>query len=464
MLVTFKTGTQPSASHNHGAKETEHPAVNLQNLRPFMILPAQTEPMCFFEHTSIKHLNIHPCESWQNTLLYFSQTVPSVRHAAVALSLVHRNYLDRHSSHAQSQNSKNWPADQAPLLHYNRAIQLLLNQQIEDSTEATATTLLVCYLFTCLDHLAGNYVQAMKHLRGGVELSRNVNLTTLESNNSWEGRALIHQTTRQIRRLDMQAATFLVDWTPQTLMSQFPPSASAFPSLDEAADHLHILIAQVMRLRNTEQQTFPTSTTPPQIPSLSKYTLHMQLKAWLCCFEFMLQHGGSNNDRLISLLRLQHTITCILLHCYGPGREMNYDSFLPQFQQCVALAEHSAAVNELKATFTPEIGIIPALYIIGVKCRDPGIRRQVLRILRRRPIREAVWDSIVAARVVEWVMEIEEGGLGEVGTLPSMEQIGMWVRVETVSWVHVVGESPVRLDIMYTFCGHEGVHLESVIV
>ena len=95
----------------------------------------------------------------------------------------------------------------------------------------------------------------------------------------------------------------------------------------------------------------------------------------------MLQQGSSYETDsetypLVSLLRLQYTIAWTLLSGYGPGREMDYDNFLPQFQQCVALAGDVAAAHErysgsLKPTFTPEIGIVPVLYMIGVKCRHP---------------------------------------------------------------------------------------------
>lgn len=504
MPLAFETEIESSYYHNKKANRAEscdsyHPCTTisayqpkqwhaeyhgliLQNLGPFMVLPvtgpAQTEAMSFFEYISIKHLDeYHPCESWRKTVMFFSQTVPSVRYAAIALALIHRNYLDRDSSdHVHQQQSlKDWLPDKAPLLYYNRAIQLLLHQESGDSNEITAITLLVCYLFTCFDHLAGNYVQAMKHLRGGVELSRNI--STYDDAKPSGVRTLICQVTRQIRRLDMQAVTFLVDWTPvdmqDTLMSQPPPSDSAFRSLDQAADHLQILIAWVMRLRNTEQQMSPMGKMPPS-PSSVKDIVRGQLETWSSLFENMLQQGSSyetgfETHPLISLLRLQHTITWTLLSNCGPGREMDYDNFLPQFQQCVALAGDVTAAHErysgsLKPTFTPETGIIPVLYIIGVKCRHPVVRREVLSILRRQPIREAVWDSISAARMVEWVIEIEEGGSGEGGITQSMEQIAPWQRIETLSWVHVSGQSAARMDIRYTFCAREGMHIESVII
>jgi hypothetical protein len=61
-----------------------------------------------------------------------------------------------------------------------------LDQESGNSTERTAITLLVCYLFTCFDHLAGNYVQAVKHLRGGVELSRNIDKAILYNNSPYD--------------------------------------------------------------------------------------------------------------------------------------------------------------------------------------------------------------------------------------------------------------------------------------
>jgi len=432
----------------------------VHSLGPFMILPgAQTEAMSIFKYRSIQHLNVHSCESWQNTLMFFAHTVPAVWHAAVALGSIQRNYLDRSENHRQD--------DTTPLFHYNRAIQLLLNQTIEDSTETTAITLLVCYLFTCFDHLAGNYVQAVSHLRGGVELLRNIDRAMLAKNNAREDvRTLICEVSKQIRRLDIQAIIFLIDWTPadiqETPVPQFTPPDSAFRSLNEAADRLHILVAQVMKLRNTEQKIPPMGTVSPPVPSPIKDILFRQLTSWLCIFANMLQQGnmnsnntGSQSHRLISLLRVQHTIACILLHCSGPGREIDYDNFLPEFQQSIALARDAAAVNEPKGTFTPEVGIIPVLYTIGVKCRHPAIRREVLRILRQQPMREAVWDSFSAARVVERVIEIEEN-VSEGRNIQGMEQIAVWQRVETVSWV----QSGAKLDLAYTFCGREGMRTE----
>jgi hypothetical protein len=442
--------------------------------------------MCFFKDISIKHLNEYrPCEPWRNTLMFLSQTVPSVRHAAIALALIHRNYLDRHSNSRVYQPPflKERLPDKAPLLHYNRAIQLLLNPESGDSTKTIAVTLLVCYLFTCFDHLAGDDVQAVKHLRGGVALSRTIDSITLNNRTNDDAQssdvyAIICQVTKQIRRLDMQAVMFLVDWTPaniqETSISHLALFNSTFESLDQAADHLQILVAQAIGLRNTEQQISPTGTMSPFSSPLKNIVLG-QLKTWSSLFENFVQQTSPSEsdfetDPLVSLLRLQHTIAWTLLSGYGPGREMDYDNFLPQFQQCVALASEVAAAHQRysgssRSTFTPEIGFIPALYIIGVKCRHPNVRREVLSILRRQPIREANWDSISTAKIVERVIEIEEATTGEEQIVQFMEQVPVWQRIEALSYIHIQeGESAARLDITYTFCAQEGIHVESLII
>jgi hypothetical protein len=193
----------------------------------------------------------------------------------------------------QPQSLRDWLQDIAPLFHYNQAIHHLLDQESSNSTERTAITLLVCYLFTCFDHLAGNYVQAVKHLRRGVELSCNINKTILYNNSTYDDsepsgvHTLIYQVTRQICRLDMQAISFLVDWTPvdiqETFVSQLPPDG-AFPSLDLAADHLQAVVAQAMRLHHTVQQMSPMDRMPPTLLSL-KHIVLGQLETWLRSFK-----------------------------------------------------------------------------------------------------------------------------------------------------------------------------------
>ncbi|KAM0231330.1 hypothetical protein ACHAP5_011125 [Fusarium lateritium] len=370
----------------------------------------------------------------------------------------------------------------APLLYYNMAIQHLLSQDLSgrDSTEGTAITLLVCYLFTCFDHLASNDIQALEHLRGGVELSRNLDKVMVTKSSSADLRVLIDQVTTQIRRLDMQVVMFALDWAPAEIQEpsiwQLLPSDIAFETLGQAGDAMQMLVAQAIRLRNTDEQMYPTGKiTSPGSHSSPKDILLDQLETWLGLFENMLQlqnnssRTNSGSVMLITLLRLQHKIAWVFTSSYGSGREMEYDAYLPQFQQCVALASdvadsHQDSFGSSNSTFTPEIGVLPVLYIIGAKCRHALVRREVLDILRRQSIREAVWNSTSTASILERIIEIEESGFGE-GEMPRMDQIIASRRIEALSWIYVASrDSLPRLDVTYTFCGKEGVHNEVLMV
>lgn len=59
--------------------------------------------------------------------------------------------------------------------------------------------------------------------------------------------------------------------------------------------------------------------------------------------------------------------------------------------------------------FCNELGVIPVLFFVGTKCRDPTVRRQALHALRSMRRREGPWDSAMAARIIEAQIDYEEG-------------------------------------------------------
>mgnify|MGYP005989062569 CR=1 FL=1 len=417
--------------------------------------------------------------------MYFSQTIPSVRHATIAVALLHRSHLDGGNTYAANHRSS---VQETALFHNTRAMQLLLHQSpTDEKSDQMAIVLLVCYLFICFDHLAGTDVQALQHLEAGVKLSRTL-IKTFDSGRQTNGQGgfsaidiFIRQVASRIRRLDMQTIMFLTDRTPvgaqETSNTRLTASNDAFWSVDEATDSLLPLIARVMQLFYASHEC-----PPADIVSFSSQatTTLVELESWLIRFEAMMelqQSGssllstGSGDYPIAALLRLQYTIGTILLKCLGPDREMNYDLFLPQFEQCVALARivmeaHEQYSGSNHPTFTPEVGVLPVLYIMGAKCRHPQIRREIVKILKRQLIREAVWNSIWAAAVLERIIDIEERGLdAERSPVQEMGEISASQRIEAVSWLHVPdAHSTDRLDVTYIFCGQSRIHEETIFV
>jgi hypothetical protein len=87
-------------------------------------------------------------------------------------------------------------------------------------------------------------------------------------------------------------------------------------------------------------------------------------------------------------------------------------------------------VKEGEKVFVFEMQTLTPLDNITKKCRDPVIRRKAVALLRRRPMREGIRDSLLSAKVGEWIMGIEEEGLVDGFIGEEWRTRGMSVRLE----------------------------------
>jgi hypothetical protein len=69
----------------------------------------------------------------------------------------------------------------------------------------------------------------------------------------------------------------------------------------------------------------------------------------------------------------------------------------------------------VQPSFSADLGIVPPLFVVATKCRDPITRRQAIQLLKTSGRREAMWDSAMAAHIAEWIMRIEEGDSDPLG-------------------------------------------------
>ncbi|KAI8625995.1 hypothetical protein F5Y19DRAFT_488731 [Xylariaceae sp. FL1651] len=465
------------------AKSHSHTSLAIP-LTPLLSLPIakpeEYNALQFFELRTLPQLNeCRPSAPWVRTLMFFSHTAQCVRHAAIALGSIHQAYIYgvdfayNNPMHGQDDGQK---AKYFALYNYNLAIQNLLYSSGRTSNTLinTTITLLVCYLFICFDSISGNSAQAFKHLRSGMLLLAGTRKTIQESRTKStfaSCQELVRQITEQFRRLDTQAVTFLIDWSPQlpveghdylenvSLYTSGPRNNVYFCSLDQAANALQALVVKTLTLHrwnylyaNEQEQPEGYTGMPTAREIERRNQLLGELEEWLSAFNQLLTRDlepvCQQDQRLVQMLQLHHTLAFMFLSAYTSDAEMSYDAFLPQFETAVRLADVlSNSSNSGKEprvqcsrrpepSFTLEMVFIPALYLTGIKCRDPVLRRQILRILRQAPRREAVWDSLSAARIVERVMEIEEGGASaafEQG-LKAMADIPLEQRVTGIHW------------------------------
>jgi hypothetical protein len=76
----------------------------------------------------------------------------------------------------------------------------------------------------------------------------------------------------------------------------------------------------------------------------------------------------------------------------------------------VACAEE-AGKGKRQKVFNLDIALVVPLYFVAGKCRDARLRRKAIELLRRSERQEGVSNSLMAARVAERLVEMEEEGL-----------------------------------------------------
>lgn len=242
------------------------------------------------------------------------------------------------------------------------------------------------------------------------------------------------------------------------------PIPEQFESSREARITWDSLVERIFRFTETmfsyvSGQNGPRGILPP---SLLAYGMGFkdQIQAWSDAYEHILASRTAPNishqeKAAIAVLKMTQIMSHILLLMTFSASEMQFDAFTAQFKTIVELAaevvgdeERRAAARRcpdpllcthpldpwtemfgkpeyaarhIKPSFSADLGIVPPLFVVATKCRDPDIRRQAISLLKSSSRREGMWDSELAARIGIWVAGIEEQE--DPATGPSVEHL-----------------------------------------
>lgn len=230
------------------------------------------------------------------------------------------------------------------------------------------------------------------------------------------------------------------------------PIPAQFETLLDARLAWDALLERIFRFTETMFQ-YTTGTSPMGIlpTSLQMYGLGFKndMEAWSNAFENILTSrtapGKSSQEKAaIAVLKMSQIMGQILFLMTFSANESQFDLFLPQFQTIVELAlevvgdeerraaakrcpnprfcqhaeghkdifgGHEYTAPHIKPSFSADLGIVPPLFVVATKCRDPKTRRQAIQILRSSSRREGMWDSELTARIGMWIAAIEEEGV-----------------------------------------------------
>lgn len=253
-----------------------------------------------------------------------------------------------------------------------------------------------------------------------------------------------------------------------------PPLDRPFPTLGEARLAYDRLLEKGLRfiehLHLIKKQPYPLFPA-----SWLQYSLGFQaeIEGWARAFQPLFEARLSPASNLsprersgIATLKMSQVNSAILFRCMFYSTESHFDTFAPQFRMIVDLGHEIVADDDrraaaercpqpelcthrrwddppdvtnggfaayhIKPSFSADLGIVPPLFVVATKCRDPYMRRHAIQLLRSSSRREGMWDSELAARIGQWVMELEESD-GDEGSFAetSYSELGVPLRIDS---------------------------------
>ncbi|KAI0379043.1 hypothetical protein F5Y04DRAFT_290737 [Hypomontagnella monticulosa] len=352
---------------------------------------------------------------WTHLVVQFSTFEPAVRHSVVAISSLYEQIQnDPDSVHPLVDN-------RLALGHYNSAIRRL------KSMENEPLVLLVCVLFVCIEFLLRNREAAISHCNHAVRILENV-----EACYPWTKEYL----APIIRRLTMFPFFFTLDGSDFPpllgLEDQIPPS---FSSVDEAQYHISGITARTIRLvRWGDVYRLGDMRHKPVSEDLlaEQDTVRSLLSEWNTRFSDLRTRLPTTviPDEMLCSILLRYEIACIWVETAFEYSEMVYDKYLDKFRLMVTRAAELQASKVPKPDtiqkgpkFIFEMGFLPLLYYIVIKCRCLETRIQALSLMKSLGVaKENLWETSTMHAAGRKIIELEHDLVlsekGEISTSP----------------------------------------------
>lgn len=161
----------------------------------------------------------------------------------------------------------------------------------------------------------------------------------------------------------------------------------AFSTLREARATLYMLMERGHAfIRMAGMRIKDHGTIEDLIPLrdnlLSKLMDWHSIFSQLDCNTSGLEIGASSN------LLMYYNVAIIWLSTYLSNVQIAFDHYNDRFENIVHYADTIITLGCTQPSFTFEVGVIPPIYFVATKCRDPAIRRRALSLLQKAPQRE----------------------------------------------------------------------------
>ena len=351
------------------------------------------------------------------------QQEPAARHAVLAVSALHEHFVASLPGLASScldgvtgltarlsSDAGITSRTAYALRHYNSAIKLVLDDRISNSNVLLTLSL----LFTCIELLQGGVDAAAQHCQYGVRIHKQQPLDS-------ELSAAFYQLGFFSNTFDSSSTLFIpkscdLQETPcLTVVGEFDSMGQAFQKLDAIMAHG----AAILRLA-IESRDGKNGTSSMTEVTTEQFHVRRALGLWWESFTAIkrrlttTQLEAGQHAEAFRLLEARWLVSHILIGTCLAASETIFDSYLSEFQRLVELAQQEKIARDARRLSSPnfsfDMGYLPLLHIVGMKCRSLRTRVHALALMKDLSCdREVVWDACFLYASVKFAIELEHG-------------------------------------------------------
>ncbi|KUJ10771.1 uncharacterized protein LY89DRAFT_723348 [Mollisia scopiformis] len=364
---------------------------------------------------------------WEQIVLQACHHEPAIRHAVVALGSLHEQTMCRGLSHeVQGTTSSNHATDTFALQQYTKALRILA---IAPEKTFGDVTLMACILFVYFESLRGDHAATVSHLNSGIRIIAELHkiFTSIAdgrhplSNTLYISLRELALLFIRLDALDIELRaldTFQQEETPTRGLLHCSTANSGevphtFHTLEEARTALE-------KIRIDSPQ--PTKAFTPELYAQSTHSRTItKIRQYTKALEHFIGFNGNRLDkreqRVIHELRLYIIIASMAVTA-DLAEALKDECVWYQWEaKCEEIMEHAETILRLPELKKQPLsglddGIIWKFGFVAVKCWDTRMGHRAIGLLKKIERKEGVWNSFIAADVVEILLKREEDGGG----------------------------------------------------
>ena len=441
-----------------------HPPSPLLSEHPDLEWSERRALSYFQDRTALELAGAFQTDFWMSHILPLARQESSVRHALIALSSMHEHYSG--VDHYSPTRGVDFALD-----HYGRAMRDVVQYKQSNQGQTFEYALVTCALFSTFESLQGQYHEACNHAISGIKiLAEEQSRIASGAIRTRIPQETLTRFFIALGRQIMELGD--PNWPgsrPELYHTKMSiPLPVQFTSHEHALLHMEILLAEVieysMRVEDWANKG-PISDDTGLSLMTEFHLIKMQFDKWKTAFEMFSssdsnefsretpestssgssttsspsgQHTHTSRSPAFLILKVYYSLLTAFLTRIERNDESAFNEFasdmwraldaVEEFVQCTStyvnpLDKTSPSRSPLhptsstsqpplppvvRPTFSLALGIVPTLFLIASRASDAAVRDKALYLLRACNRREGLWDSKLAAKLVDRIIELRE--------------------------------------------------------